>query len=246
MTGICMNGEVAVQMGGSGRSCPQLADQGPHTLTVCCSPLGTMVPAIWRNCTDISRTEAMSSHRPSNQGRRARRRSQLTEIRFPHLNKQQASMMSLSGLGQEKGLQPPEAPLQQPPGGTQVEGPEAGQLSSGLSPGPPQGTASPAWASTACRGAGVQGSWVPAQPGVSRPQMHHLRMPRPSGQRGGCPALSFPVYPRDVPAVQAACSLAAPTPPLLGACPPASPCAHLSLPLGTLQGGWAGPSGTGP
>lgn len=67
-----------------GVSCPP-AEQGPAAqtpLTVCCSWPGSRVPTSRRNCTDISRTEAMSSRRPSNRGSRARRRSQLTEMRF--------------------------------------------------------------------------------------------------------------------------------------------------------------------
>lgn len=56
----------------------------------------------------------MSSLRPSNLGRRARRRSQLTEIRFLLPDKQQTST-SLSSLGQEEGLQPPGPRRQEDP-----------------------------------------------------------------------------------------------------------------------------------
>lgn len=68
--------------GGSGVAPLRRAGRGAGGLTACCSQPGTGPPASRRNCTDISRMDAMSSRRPSNWGSRARRRSQLKEIRL--------------------------------------------------------------------------------------------------------------------------------------------------------------------
>ena len=70
-------------------------------LTACCSQPGTRVPASWRNCTAISRTEAMSSRRPSNRGSRPRRCSQLKEIRFL-LAEKGPPTVGLSGLARKR------------------------------------------------------------------------------------------------------------------------------------------------
>ena len=67
----CLGGQVWLPCGGLAGG-----------LTACCSRPGTGPPASRRNCTDISRMDAMSSRRPSNWGSRARRRSQLKEIRL--------------------------------------------------------------------------------------------------------------------------------------------------------------------
>lgn len=70
-------------IGGMPMAPPQRADRAAAgQLTACFSQPGTRALASRRNCTDISKTEAMSSRRPSNWGSRARRRSQLKEIRF--------------------------------------------------------------------------------------------------------------------------------------------------------------------
>lgn len=103
-------GAAGGQRGTGSREIPMAPPQraGPAVtgrLTACCSQPGTRVPASWRNCTAISRTEAMSSRRPSNRGSRARKRSQLKEIRLLPAEKGPPTV-GLSGLARRRDSSP--------------------------------------------------------------------------------------------------------------------------------------------
>lgn len=86
-------------------ACPALWRAGlllrTRPLTVCCSRPGARVPASRRNCTAISRTDTMSSRRPLKWGRRARRRSQLAEIRLLRPDKRQMTSARRQGCSHQ-------------------------------------------------------------------------------------------------------------------------------------------------